>query len=129
MLAQAIAELPNECCGYLAGTIDASGLVPLGRVTHRYPLINAAKSPVKYDADSKSLIQVQKGMRQAGVEPLAIYHSHPTSSPEPSKTDRAQNYWGSEIVHFIISLQGPEPVMRGWRMDGERVTEAEWHVE
>lgn len=128
MLAQAVAELPNECCGLLAGTIDTSGPEPVARVTHRYPLVNAAGSPVTYDADPKSLFQAHKAMRQAGVELLAIYHSHPTSEPVPSKTDRERNYYGAEVVHFIISLQGPEPVMRGWRIDGDVVTETQWQV-
>ena len=124
MLAQAAAELPNECCGILAGVRDGS----IGRVTHRYPMINAAASPVRYDAEPRSLFQAHKAMRQDGVELLAIYHSHPTSEPVPSQTDRDQNYWGAEVVHFIISLKGPTPVLRGWRLDGNQASEVQWDV-
>ena len=43
MLAQAQAELPNECCGFLAGSMSESEW----RVLRRYPLINKAASPVE----------------------------------------------------------------------------------
>ena len=36
MLEQARAELPNECCGLLAGTVEEG----VGRVVARYPLVN-----------------------------------------------------------------------------------------
>ena len=55
-------------------------------------------------------------MRESALELLAFYHSHPTSPPIPSKTDLAQNFYGSEVVHLIISLQGPEPEVRGWHL-------------
>src|SRR5438270_778344 len=47
MLAQAVAELPNECCGLLAGRA--------GRVSHRYPLTNALASPVRYESDPQAM--------------------------------------------------------------------------
>ena len=36
VLAHARAELPNECCGLLAGTVEEG----VGRVVARYPLVN-----------------------------------------------------------------------------------------
>src|SRR6185369_3163741 len=86
MFAQACAELPNECCGLLAGNIET------GQVTHRYPLVNIAASPVLYHNDAKDLFAAFRDMREKGVEHLAIYHSHPTSEAVPSKTDRANNF-------------------------------------
>src|SRR5262245_45099121 len=41
MVAQAVEEVPNECCGLLAGR-------PGEPVARRYPLVNAAASPVEY---------------------------------------------------------------------------------
>src|SRR5262245_17238518 len=84
MLAQAVAELPNECGGLLAGRD--------GRVTHRYPLTNALASPVRYESDPKELFAAEKDMRRQGTELLAIYHSHPTSEPVPSRTDLERNF-------------------------------------
>src|SRR5213075_1068459 len=63
MLAQARAELPNECCGILAGTIATVGDERIGRVQRRYPLVNALASPVEYNADVKGHFQAERDMR------------------------------------------------------------------
>jgi len=97
MLAQAVSELPNECCGLLAGRD--------GQVTHRYPLTNALGSPVRYESDPKELFAAYKDMRRQGTDQLAIYHSHPMSDPVPSRTDLEQNYHGPDMVYLIISLK------------------------
>jgi proteasome lid subunit RPN8/RPN11 len=126
MLAQAKAELPNECCGLLAGRIEKAEFTV--RVADRYPLINAAASPVTYLSEDRSLLEAHKDMRRRGLEEVAVYHSHPTSAPIPSRKDREQNFYGPEIIHFIISLQGPEPVMKGWRLTAEDYQEADWEL-
>ncbi len=121
MLAQAVAEQPHECCGLLAGRD--------GRVTHRYPLTNALASPVRYESAPKALFAAFKDMREQGTELLAIYHSHPTSEPVPSRTDLERNFYGAEVVHFIVSLQGESRVVRGWRLGEASFGEAEWVIE
>jgi len=120
MLAQAVAERPHECCGLLAGRA--------GRVSHRYPLSNALASPVRYESEPKALFAAFKDMRQQGTELLAIYHSHPTSEPVPSRTDLENNFYGTAVVHFIVSLQGEVPVVRGWRLGETSYSEAEWTI-
>jgi proteasome lid subunit RPN8/RPN11 len=120
MLAQAVAELPHECCGLLAGRD--------GRVTHRYPLTNALASPVRYESEPRSMFAAFKDMRAQGIELLAIYHSHPTSDPIPSRTDLERNFYGAEVVHLIISLPGGTPTVRGWHLDVSSYRPAEWAV-
>jgi proteasome lid subunit RPN8/RPN11 len=130
MLAHAEAERPNECCGLLAGELPAAGggAAPVVRVVQRYPLVNAAASPVRYDADPASLFAAHKDMRRRGLELLAIYHSHPTSDPVPSRTDLAQNFYGPDVLHLIISLRTAEPQVRGWWLDAEGYWEADWQL-
>ena len=126
MVSQALAELPNECCGLLAGTLEDNppGL-PLARVVRRYPLVNAAASPREYDAEPRDLFAAHRAMRQAGLEVLAIYHSHPTAEAVPSRTDLSRNYW-PDVIAFIISLKGSEPVMRAWWLNADNYQEAQW---
>jgi len=125
MLAQAQAELPNECCGLLAGRLPAEeGVVRVERV---FPLVNAAASPVEYLSEPKSLLAAHLAMRTTGLDVVAVYHSHPTSPPIPSQKDRERNYSG-ETVHFIISLQQWTPVMEGWWLTEESYLKAEWEV-
>ncbi|HJT78672.1 MAG TPA: M67 family metallopeptidase [Gemmataceae bacterium] len=125
MLAQAQAELPNECVGLLAGQVTEEGGRRLGRVVARYPLVNAAASPREYLSDPASMFAAHKDMRRRGLDVLAIYHSHPTSEAVPSRTDLARNY-SAEVVNFIISLAGAEPQVRGWWLTDSDYREAEW---
>jgi proteasome lid subunit RPN8/RPN11 len=120
MLAQAVAELPNECCGLLAGRD--------GRVTHRYPLTNALASPVRYESDPAAMFAAFKDMRERGIEELAIYHSHPTTEPVPSRTDLERNFYGDAVVHLIISLKDGQPVMRAWRLAEATFAEIGWDI-
>jgi proteasome lid subunit RPN8/RPN11 len=138
MVAQAQAELPNECCGLLAGRImreDTSLLETqdvqaqsrlIGQVMKRYPFVNAAASPVEYYSDARSLLEATRDMRQRGLEILAIYHSHPTTHPVPSRRDLERNCYGADVVHLIISLVTEEPEIRGWRLTENAFFEAEW---
>jgi proteasome lid subunit RPN8/RPN11 len=66
-----------------------------------------------------------RDMRRLGLEIVAIYHSHPTTEPVPSRTDLERNY-SAEVVNFIISLGGKKACMRGWWLDEKGYREAEW---
>jgi [CysO sulfur-carrier protein]-S-L-cysteine hydrolase len=128
MLAHARAELPNECCGLLAGHLvdgDAGRESRLARVVRCYPLVNAAASPREYLSDPYSMFAADKDMRRHGLDVLAVYHSHPTSEPVPSRTDLARNF-SPDVVNFIISLVSPEPEVRGWWLTDRDYREAEW---
>lgn len=124
IVAQAQAELPNECCGLLAGRIEND----VGRVQERYPLINVAATPERYLSDGGDLPAAFRSMRERSFDLLAIYHSHPTSRPVPSQTDLAQNFYGNSVVFLILSLQTSEPEMRAWRLGEGDYRPAEWSV-
>jgi len=136
MLAQAKAELPNECCGLLAGLIRASEHLAdpvhpelehprIGRVVCRYPLVNNAASPKEYLANDRVLFHAFRDMRERGLDLLAVYHSHPVTDPEPSKKDLERNYF-ENVMHLIISLKADEAVVRGWWLSDRDYREAEW---
>jgi proteasome lid subunit RPN8/RPN11 len=125
MLAQAKAELPNECCGLLAGVCEEDGSQRIGRVLRRYPLVNAAANPKLFESEPYSMFVAIRDMRKHKLEVLAVYHSHPTSEPVPSKTDLERNY-SPDVVNLIISLKVAEPVMRGWWLTDRDYREAEW---
>jgi proteasome lid subunit RPN8/RPN11 len=124
MLEQAQAELPNECCGLLAGRVDSG----VGQVAMRYPLVNETASPREYNAEAKSLIAAHKDMRTRGIMELGIYHSHPASDPVPSKTDLERNYYGLDVVFLIIGLKNPQPHVRGWWLTETDFSEAAWEI-
>jgi len=124
MLAHAQAELPAECCGLLAGTVEAG----VGRVMQHFPLVNALASPTEFESDPTSRFAAHKAMRAAGTDILAVYHSHPTTDPIPSARDRERSY-DDRVVNLIIGLRRAEPDVRGWWLTADGVREAVWEVE
>jgi proteasome lid subunit RPN8/RPN11 len=123
LLEQARAELPNECCGLLAGRREGA----VGRVARRYPLVNASASPVEYLSEGPSHLAAHRDLCKAGLEELAVYHSHPTTEPIPSRTDLERNLWPG-VVHLIVSMRTSSPEMRGWWLREDSYTEAEWEI-
>jgi [CysO sulfur-carrier protein]-S-L-cysteine hydrolase len=124
MLEQAQAELPNECCGLLAGRVVDG----IARVEMRYPLVNELASPIEYSAEARSLFAAFKDMRARDLVELAIYHSHPTTAPIPSKTDRDRNFFGTEMIFLIIGLAVQPPLVRAWRLHTDAQVEFDWQL-
>lgn len=124
MLAHAVAERPNECCGLLAGLIRGG----VGQVTRLFPLVNIAPTPqVEYLSDPRSMFAAEKAMRAERLERLAVYHSHPASDPVPSRKDRERNFDG-EALNLIISLKEGQPAVRAWWLINLDAFEGEWEI-
>lgn len=122
VIAHARADAPIECCGLLAGHI-AGGM---GVVTARFAIANELRSPTDYRTDARGMLGAFRAMRERGLELLAIYHSHPTSAPVPSRRDIDGNTYGESVIHLIVGLGGAEPDVRGWRLTEEGYQEAQW---
>jgi proteasome lid subunit RPN8/RPN11 len=123
MVQHAQSAAPNECCGLLAGTLETNAI----RVENCYPLVNEAASPIEYRSEPRSMFQAIKDMRKEGQEIVAIYHSHPTSEPIPSRTDLDRNY-DPNVMNLIIGLAGPEPIVRAWWLSESASEEAVWEI-
>lgn len=116
MLAHALQDDPNECCGILAGS-DGSA-VKLWRAT------NSEHSPVRYNVDPKELLTIYKEIEGRGWDFFAVYHSHTHSPAYPSPTDiRLAEPWPSTFF-IIVSLQDmAHPVARAFRIVKGQVSE------
>jgi proteasome lid subunit RPN8/RPN11 len=125
MIAHARAELPNECCGLLAGRISDDGLG--AEVVERYPIINELKSPKEFLTDARDMLNAERNMRVKGTRTLAIYHSHPTSEPKPSKRDLEQYDWPN-VMFIIVSLAKEPAEIRAWWLIGTKFEEARMEV-
>jgi len=123
MLAHARAELPAECCGLLAGRIEGG----VAKVTAHYPLVNALGSPTEYESEPRSMFAAHKAMRASGTDVLAVYHSHPTSDPVPSRRDLDRSY-SEMVMNLIIGLKAAEPDVRGWWLTKDGAEEAIWEL-
>jgi proteasome lid subunit RPN8/RPN11 len=121
VIAHARAETPNECCGLLAGRIAGEDAV----VEARFPVRNALASPTEYETEPRDLLAAFRAIREQGLVLLAVYHSHPTAEPIPSRRDVERNTYGESIVHVIVGLAGREPVVRAWWLTEAGYREAE----
>jgi proteasome lid subunit RPN8/RPN11 len=124
VIAHARTQLPNECCGLLAGMIEGD----LGRVTQHFPVRNDLASPTEYLTNPRDLLDAMKATRAAGTEVLAVYHSHPASAPVPSRKDIERNTWGETAVHVIVGLGGEEPEVRAWWLGETEYRKTEWET-
>jgi proteasome lid subunit RPN8/RPN11 len=78
MIAHAAGAFPLEAVGLLGG----AG----GEVRHRLPLPNALGRN-RFLADPYAQYQALRQLRAAGLEPLAVYHSHPGGGTRLSAED------------------------------------------
>src|SRR5262245_53478184 len=119
-VAQALSERPNECCGLLAGRMEGD----VGRVVAGYPLVNVLASPVEYESEPSSMFAAYRDLTSKGLDILAVYHSHPTSRPVPSKKDLARNF-SEDVINLIVSLTTAPPTIGAWWLTAEDFREAE----
>jgi proteasome lid subunit RPN8/RPN11 len=117
MIAHAHREVPNECCGIMAGVNN--------KVVKFYQTINTERNPARYRIDSQQMFAIYKEIRENGWEISGIYHSHVQTAAYPSPADTKSAVL-SGPVYFIVSLQNPEqPVIKGFRILEGNITEIE----
>jgi len=98
------AEAPNEACGLLA-LRDG--------VAERYlPCVNRAASPFRFDLQAPDPALVID-LEDEGYE-LAVFHSHPTDSARPSRTDIASIGLWEGRPYLILSRVTGE--LAAWRI-------------
>ena len=102
--AHAAAEEPNEACGLLAFR---------NGVAERYiPCVNEAASPYRFELKPQDPMDFY--LEDEGYE-LAVFHSHPTDSARPSRTDIANiGLWESR-PYLILSR--PTTELAAWRIE------------
>lgn len=92
---------PEEICGLIGGT--------QGRALQILPITNSLHSPVRFRMDAAEQLAAFLELEGAGLELLAIYHSHPAGPAVPSETDRAEFAYPG-VWSIILS-----PVASGWQ--------------
>lgn len=113
MLAQARAELPNEACGILAGSLS-------GRRADTYHAArNAEASPLRYNVASEDLMRIVFAIEAAGQDLTGIFHSHTRTPAIPSATDRRSAMY-PDAFHVLATLADPgapaDRALRAWRI-------------
>lgn len=120
LVAHAIADLPNECCGMIAGTN--------GTATRVLRAANTESSPFMYVMDPREQLRIMDEIDDAGEDLLAIYHSHTRSAAYPSRTDVELAFF-PDTLYLIVSIADQDaPEIRAFRIsrgapDGQQIAE------
>lgn len=121
LIAHALADAPDECCGMISSRDGAA--VAVHRVT------NSAHSPLRYIMEPMEQYHVQTAIDDDGLELGAIYHSHTRSAPEPSQTDVNLAVNWPDPLYAIVGVADPAvPEVRTWRIRDGEVTETPLEV-
>jgi [CysO sulfur-carrier protein]-S-L-cysteine hydrolase len=120
MVAHAHEDMPNECCGMIAGSDgEATGIVRIA---------NSAASPLRYEMDPQEQYNALKTLEDDGAELLGIYHSHTKSAAYPSQTDVNQAVAWPEQVYVIVSLAEAEADVKAYRLADLKIEDVELDV-
>jgi len=95
-------ESPNEACGLV---------VVKGGVAERYVAgVNAAASPYRFELD----VPPETWFLEDDGYELAVFHSHLSSPPRPSRTDVENVGLWAERPYLIYTVRSDE--LAGWRI-------------
>jgi len=119
MTDHALAELPNECCGFLSGR----GNFIDGRRRCR----NARSSPSEFSVPPGEIFDFFRSLREEGREFLGIYHSHPGGESTPSKRDEEEFHY-PEVTYWIVSLNNGVAGVRCFEWGRMNFTEVPFEV-
>jgi proteasome lid subunit RPN8/RPN11 len=113
---------PHECCGAMLG---ADGVVreayALPNTTEEGPRRRFLVRPDDYRA-------AEKRARDAGLELLGFYHSHPDHPAKPSQYD-LDHAWPSFSYVIVSVMSGEDRLLTSWRLKDDRSAFVEETVE
>ena len=116
MAAHAVAHLPEEACGLIAGEKSDTERV----IKKVYYLTNIDHTNEHFSLDPKEQLAAIKDMRKNGLEPLGNWHSHPESPSRPSEEDKRLAY-DPTVNYLILSLMDmDQPVLKAFDIDKEK---------
>lgn len=125
LVAHARQDMPNECCGLIAGRD--------GEATRVIRTTNTDASPFMYVMDPMEQMRLMEEMEDAGEELVAIYHSHTRSAAYPSRTDVDLAFF-PEPLYVIVSLADRDaPEIRAFAIrrtapEGQQIDEREVQI-
>ena len=125
MLHHAIAELPNEACGLIAGVKDGSDKV----IKKVYLLTNTDHSNEHFSLDPREQLAAVKDMRANGFIPLGNWHSHPETPSRPSDEDKRLAYDKTASYMILSLMDSNNPVLNSFHIEGDTAEKEELVIE
>jgi proteasome lid subunit RPN8/RPN11 len=119
MIAHLTGCLPEEACGLIAGTGE--------RAQRVLPVENQLHSPARFKMAPAGQWAAFQEIETAGLDLLAIFHSHPHGPSHPSSTDIAEFFYPDTAV--LIASPRTEPpddrklVYHSWQIGAFQIVE------
>lgn len=108
---------PHECCGVLLGSSDGETRVVAKTV--RCGNTRSDSPHNRYHISPQELVRVQRQAREAGLEIVGFYHSHPDHPARWSQTDLAEAHWiGCSYVISSVE-RGRAQITNSFLLSGE----------
>ena len=104
---------PHECCGALLGTA--------GVVREAYALPNTTEEGPRrrFLVRPDDYRVAEQRARQAGLELLGFYHSHPDHPARPSQYD-LDHAWPSFSYVIVSVIAGADTKLTSWQLQADR---------
>ena len=123
------AAAPEEGCALLLGALGAEP--GTSRVVDVWPCLNrwqpAAERRRRFAIDPREQLLAQKWGRIRGMQVIGAAHSHPSTAPVPSATDRE---W--LVAPALMAIQGLAPeglrLAFWWLEDGREPRQLPWKM-
>ncbi len=109
---------PHECCGALLGLDSEAGR----EVRVLFQLVNRrTDSPRnRFSVTPEDVLDAERAARDAGLDVVGWYHSHPDHPAIPSEFDREHAWpWYSYVI--VSVAKGEAQTLASWRLADDRM--------
>ncbi len=128
---------PNEVCGLLLGedlpdSYSDTGGVPRRVIRAVVPVDNSFEADERYHRfliGHDDILHAERQARQAGLDVLGVYHSHPDAPARPSEYDREHAAWTTWTYLIVPVHKGRAGQVAAWRLREDRSAFDEDEVE
>ncbi len=120
LVAHAVADAPNECCGMVASRD--------GEAIKVFRAANTAASPLRYEIDGAEQYRIQMEIDDQGLDLGAIYHSHTRTDPYPSQTDINLAFY-PDALYIIVGVAGDQVEVKAYEIRDGKVADADLTVD
>lgn len=119
---RARAGYPRETCGLLVGRQSGAEVDVRAVVAARN--LNTERAEDRFELDPQAFLEADQAARDAGLELVGIWHSHPDHPALPSATDHASAWEGWSYLILSVDGSGVQGV-QSWRLADGKFEEEE----
>lgn len=113
-------KLPYEACGFICGWENV--------VYSYYPLKSEIQSTNRFLVGKESIEKAVHSIQKRNEQILAIYHTHPTTSPIPSRIDLYHHPKEEKVDMVIISYKYEQPVLKWYKIMNQNYKECLYEI-